>query len=316
MGDQPSSNSGRMGDGMAAKVVRLAGGSIGRATSHLVGRARQPDTRTVAAAALSGADSFRRQLNIDLDSSMATFDSVLTRDSNGHQGVSVGDADGDGLDDLYVAQTAGLPNRPYRNRGDSTFEDITDGAGVGVLDDTAQSIFADVDNDGDQDLVVAISTTALFINDGKAHFTPVRDAFRFARPLQGVLTSITMATTTGTGSWISISASTPTSSAPARTRQGRRPRTTTHATDRPACSFEMTAAAVRRCHAGRGARRRRRSLSFRGGLGRLRRRFLAGSLVANDFGTRNLYRNLGRRDGTVRFEDVAASAGVLITAPA
>ena len=34
-------------------------------------------------------------------------------------------------------------------------------------------------------------------------------------------------------------------------------------------------------------------------------------LVANDFGTKNLYHNLGRRDGNVRFEDVAASAGVL-----
>ena len=34
-------------------------------------------------------------------------------------------------------------------------------------------------------------------------------------------------------------------------------------------------------------------------------------LVANDFGTKNLYHNLGRRDGKVRFEDVAASAGVL-----
>ena len=67
-------------------------------------------------------------------------------------------------------------------------------AGVGVLDDTAQSLFADVDNDGDQDLVVATSTNPLlFINDGKGHFTPVPDAFRFARPLQGVLTSITMA---------------------------------------------------------------------------------------------------------------------------
>ena len=103
---------------------------------------------------------------------MATFDSVLTRDSNGHHGVSVGDADGDGLDDLYVAQPAGLPNRLYRNRGDSTFEDITDAAGVGVLDDTAQSLFADVDNDGDQDLVVATPKPLLFINDGKGHFTP------------------------------------------------------------------------------------------------------------------------------------------------
>ena len=121
------------------------------ATSHLVSRARQPIFTEITAAALGGNDSFRRQLNIDLDSWMATFDSVLTRDSNGHQGVSVGDADGDGLDDLYVAQPAGLPNRLYRNRGDSTFEDITDQAGVGVLDDTAQSLFVDVDNDGDQD---------------------------------------------------------------------------------------------------------------------------------------------------------------------
>jgi len=125
---------------------------------------------------------------------MATFDSVLTRDSNGHHGVSVGDADGDGLDDLYVAQPAGLPNRLYRNRGDSTFEDITDPAGVGVLDDTAQSLFADVDNDGDEDLVLAIATgLLLFVNDGKGHFIPASDAFKFARPLQGVLTSITMA---------------------------------------------------------------------------------------------------------------------------
>src|SRR5207244_669217 len=153
-------------------------------------------------------------------------------------GGAVGDAGGDGLDDLYVAQPAGLPNRLYRNRGDSTFEDITDQAGVGVLDDTAQSLFADVDNDGDQDLVVATSTSLLlFINDGKGHFRPVPDAFRFARPLQGVLTSITMADYDRAG-WPDL-------------------------------------------------------------------------LVANDFGTKNLYRNLGRRAGNVRFEDVTASAGVL-----
>ena len=142
------------------------------ALSHLVSRARNPVFTEITQAALGGNDSFRRQLNIDLDSWMATFDSVLTRDSNGHQGVSVGDVDGDGLDDLYVAQPAGLPNRLFRNRGDSTFEDITDQAGVGVLDDTAQSLFADVDNDGDQDLIVATSTgPLLFINDGKGHFT-------------------------------------------------------------------------------------------------------------------------------------------------
>jgi len=33
-------------------------------------------------------------------------------------------------------------------------------------------------------------------------------------------------------------------------------------------------------------------------------------VVTNDFGRKNLYHNLGLRDGKVRFEDVAARAGV------
>ena len=108
---------------------------------------------------------------------MATFDSVLTRDSNGHHGVSVGDADGDGLDDLYVAQPAGLPNRLYRNRGDSTFEDITDRRAWGCSTTRRQSLFADVDNDGDQDLVLATATAAASVpqrRQGALHAGPGR----------------------------------------------------------------------------------------------------------------------------------------------
>ena len=283
------------------------------AASHLVSRARHPIFTEITEAALGGNDSFRRQLNLDLDSWMATFDSILTRDSNGHQGVSVGDADGDGLDDLYVAQPAGLPNRLYRNRGDSTFEDITDRAGVGVLDDTAQSLFADVDNDGDQDLIVATSTNLLlFINDGKGHFTLVQDAFRFARPLQGVVTSITMADYDRDGFldlYVCVysyffgagedKAGTPAPYYDARNGP-------------PGVLFRND---------GHG---RFVDATHDAGLdaGNDRYHFAAAwadydgdgwpdLLVSNDFGTKNLYRNLGRRDGKVRFEDVAASAGVL-----
>jgi Flp pilus assembly protein TadD len=283
------------------------------AASHLVSRTRNQIFTEITEAALGGNDSFRQQLNIDLDSWMATFDSVLTRDSNGHQGVSVGDADGDGLDDLYVAQPAGLPNRLYRNRGDSTFEDITDRAGVGVLDDTAQSLFADVDNDGDQDLVVATSTSLLlFINDGKGHFTPVRDAFRFVRPLQGVLTSITMADYDRDGFldlYVCVysyffgagedKAGTPAPYYDARNGP-------------PGVLFRND---------GRG---RFVDVTHEAGLdaGNDRYHFAAAwadydgdgwpdLLVANDFGTKNLYHNLGRRGGKVTFEDVAGSAGVL-----
>src|SRR5438067_3695473 len=283
------------------------------ATAHVVSRARTPIFTEITAAALGGNDSFRHQLNIDLDSWMAAFDSVLTRDSNGHQGVSVGDADGDGLDDLYVAQPAGLPNRLYRNRGDSTFEDITDQAGVGVLDDTAQSLFADVDNDGDQDLVVATSTNLLlFINDGKGHFTPVPDAFRFARPLQGVLTSITMADYDRDGFLDLYVCVYSYFFGAGEDKAG---------TPAPYYDARNGPPGVLLRNDGRG---RFVDATHEAGLdaGNDRYHFAAAwadydgdgwpdLLIANDFGTKNLYHNLGPRDGKVTFEDVAASAGVL-----
>jgi Tfp pilus assembly protein PilF/peroxiredoxin len=283
------------------------------AASHLVSRARNPIFAEITAAALGDNDSFRRQLNIDLDSWMATFDSVLTRDSNGHQGVSVGDADGDGLDDLYVAQPAGLPNRLYRNRGDSTFEDITEQAGVGVLDDTAQSLFADVDNDGDQDLVVATSTNPLlFVNDGKGHFALAQDAFRFARPLQGVLTSITMADYDRDG-FLDLYLCVYSYFFGAGEDKAGTPAPYYDARNGPPGVLFRNDGHGRFVDATQDA-----------GLdaGNDRYHFAAAwadydgdgwpdLLVANDFGTKNLYHNLGRRDGQVRFEDVAAPAGVL-----
>ena len=214
---------------------------------------------------------------------------------------------------LYVAQPAGLPNRLYRNRGDSTFEDITDQAGVGVLDDTAQSLFVDVDNDGDQDLVVATSTNPLlFINDGKGHFTPVQDAFRFARPLQGVLTSITMADYDRDG-FLDLYLCVYSYFFGAGEDKAGTPAPYYDARNGPPGVLFRNDGHGRFVDATQDA-----------GLdaGNDRYHFAAAwadydgdgwpdLLVANDFGTKNLYRNLGRRDGKVRFEDVAASAGVL-----
>jgi tetratricopeptide (TPR) repeat protein len=68
-------------------------------------------------------------------------------------GVAVGDIDNDGHPDLFITRwgTYAL----YRNRGDGTFEDITDRAGLGGDRDWPSSAaFADLDNDGDLDLYV------------------------------------------------------------------------------------------------------------------------------------------------------------------
>jgi Tfp pilus assembly protein PilF/peroxiredoxin len=283
------------------------------AVSHVGSRARSPIFNEITGSALGQTDAFRRQLNIDLDSWMATFDSVLTRDSNGHHGVAIGDADGDGLDDLYVAQPAGLPNRLFRNRGDSTFEDITDRAGVGVLDDTAASLFADVDNDGDEDLVLATATQPLlFLNDGKGHFTQVPDGFKFDQPLKGLLTSITMADYDRDG-FLDLYLCVYSYFFGAGEDKAGTPAPYYDARNGPPGVLFRNDGHGRFVEATRGA-----------GLdaGNDRYHFAAAwgdydgdgwpdLLVSNDFGTKNLYHNLGRRDGKVTFEDVAAAAGVL-----
>src|SRR5438270_13616916 len=91
------------------------------------------------------------------------LDGACGIDIYGHNGVSVGDVDNDGLDDLYVCQPAGLPNRLYRNRGDGTFEDITESSGVGILENTGCALIADINNYGRQELIVVRTNGALIV---------------------------------------------------------------------------------------------------------------------------------------------------------
>lgn len=72
-------------------------------------------------------------------------------------GVAVGDVDGDGHDDIFIACYG--PDVLLRNKGDGTFEDITAKSGVAGAerphDWSTGCAFADIDNDGDLDLYVA-----------------------------------------------------------------------------------------------------------------------------------------------------------------
>jgi Tfp pilus assembly protein PilF/peroxiredoxin len=275
-------------------------------------RAAAPVFTEVTESALAGNASFKDQLSRGLDSWLARLDAAFLPGGMGHHGVSVGDADGDGRDDLYVSQPSGLPNRLYRNQGDGTFVDVTEAAGVGVLDSTSQSLFADLDNDGDQDLLLVTRTGLLsFANDGRGHFTAVKDAFRFKGALRGSPTSVSMADYDRDGFldvylctyayFIGASedkAGTPT---PYHDAQNGPPNVLLR-NDGHGRFSDVTADVGLSEHNDR--------FSFAAAWADYDDDGWPDLLVANDFGRKNLYRNQGAKDGRVTFKDVAATAGV------
>ncbi len=92
-------------------------------------------------------------------------------------GVALGDVDGDGWVDIYFCNLQG-PNRLYRNLGGWKFEEMKIGAAGCDGQMSTGATLADVDGDGDLDLLVnGISAgTRLFLNDGKGNFVEKLDA--------------------------------------------------------------------------------------------------------------------------------------------
>ncbi len=94
-------------------------------------------------------------------------------------GVAIGDYDGDGRPDVFVASKTGV-NRLFRNSGELEFEDVTESAGVGGPAGPWKqgAAFADIDNDGDLDLYVCRfgAPNLLFVNQGDGAFREEAEA--------------------------------------------------------------------------------------------------------------------------------------------
>ncbi len=110
---------------------------------------------------------------VDFQNVANSEEAILNQNLVLGSGVALGDVDGDGLVDIYLARTEG-PNVLYKNLGGFRFADITADAGVAAPDRySTGAVLADIDGDADLDLFVTAlgGPNALFINDGTGHFT-------------------------------------------------------------------------------------------------------------------------------------------------
>jgi enediyne biosynthesis protein E4 len=113
-----------------------------------------------------------------------TFTNVLVGDASltnavAHSGagLAIGDVDGDGWQDIYLCNLQG-PNVLYRNTGKWGFTKMDIGEAACAQDLSMGATFADVDGDGDLDLLVngLVAGTRLFLNDGKGAFTEMKES--------------------------------------------------------------------------------------------------------------------------------------------
>jgi tetratricopeptide (TPR) repeat protein len=111
----------------------------------------------------------------------ATAESGLDRIPSGYS-LNFVDYDNDGRLDIYVSLngwSGPMKNRLLRNAGNGRFEDVSDRSGAGDPGSGFVSLWGDLDNDGDLDLVVANgvlkdgSVPQIYRNNGDATFTNV-----------------------------------------------------------------------------------------------------------------------------------------------
>ncbi|MCP4194552.1 MAG: VCBS repeat-containing protein [Planctomycetaceae bacterium] len=123
------------------------------------------------AAVLGDTIAYKQQFLRPTDYWRSRLSRNLGLDVVANHGIAIGDVNGDQLEDLYVCQQGGLPNRLFIQNSDGTLRDASDESGADWLDYCASALLVDFDNDGDRDLIVAQEWRILMMsNDGSGRF--------------------------------------------------------------------------------------------------------------------------------------------------
>ncbi|MDG2122678.1 MAG: VCBS repeat-containing protein, partial [Verrucomicrobiales bacterium] len=116
-------------------------------------------------------DAYNNQLAYSTNHWYGNLDAAFGS-NQGNQGLAIGDVNGDGLEDLYLCQPEGLPNRLFVRSADGSLIDYSASSGLDILDVCRAALLIDLDNDGDQDFVIGHRySLSIYANDGTGKFT-------------------------------------------------------------------------------------------------------------------------------------------------
>jgi hypothetical protein len=117
-------------------------------------------------AVIGSTETWAEQFLRSTDDWCARIDAAANMNQYAHNGITVGDFDDDGLEDVYVLQNGGLPNRLFRQLPDGTAEEVSEALGLDWLEEHRAALLVDLDNDGTRELVISSRRSVLVLRRG------------------------------------------------------------------------------------------------------------------------------------------------------